>query len=87
MLIIYTSQFKKDYKLAKKQGKDIEKLFKVIDILSNNKKLDKIYDDHCLNGIFKKHRECHISPDWLLIYKIENDNLILIRLGSHSELF
>ena len=87
MLIIYTSQFKKDYKLAKKQGKDIEKLFKVIDILSNNKKLDKVYDDHCLNGIFKKHRECHISPDWLLIYKIENDNLILIRLGSHSELF
>ena len=87
MYIIYTSQFKKDYKLAKKQGKDIEKLFKVIDILSKKLKLDKIYDDHCLNGVFKKHRECHITPDWLLIYKIENDNLILIRLGSHSDLF
>lgn len=85
----FTSQFKKDVKLAKKQGKDIDKLLGVIEILANGKTLDEKYHDHDLSGSFKGCRECHIEPDWLLIYEIDNDVLILVlnRVGSHSELF
>ena len=85
----FTNQFKKDIKLAKKQGKDIEKLFGVIGILANGETLDEKYRDHDLSGNFKGCRECHIEPDWLLIYEIDNDVLILVlnRVGSHSELF
>lgn len=84
---LYTSQFKKDYKLAKKQGKDINKLIKIIELLSQGKKLDSFYFDHILSGVYNHHRECHIDPDWLLIYKVVNNDLILVRLGSHSDLF
>ena len=85
----FTSQFKKDVKLAKKQGKDIDKLLGVIEVLANGKTLDEKYRDHDLSGSFKGCRECHIEPDWLLIYEIDNDVLILVlnRVGSHSELF
>lgn len=85
----FTNQFKKDIKLAKKQGKDIDKLFDVIGILANGETLDEKYRDHDLSGNFKGCRECHIEPDWLLIYEIDNDVLILVlnRVGSHSELF
>lgn len=85
----FTNQFKKDIKLAKKQGKDIEKLFDVIGILANGETLDEKYRDHDLSGNFKGCRECHIEPDWLLIYEINNNVLVLMlnRVGSHSELF
>ena len=85
----FTNQFKKDIKLAKKQGKDIDKLFDVIAILANGEMLDEKYRDHDLSGSFKGCRECHIEPDWLLIYEIDNNVLILVlnRVGSHSELF
>ncbi len=85
----FTNQFKKDIKLAKKQGKDIEKLFDVIGILANGETLDEKYRDHDLSGNFKGCRECHIEPDWLLIYEIDNNVLVLMlnRVGSHSELF
>ncbi|MBO4734528.1 MAG: type II toxin-antitoxin system YafQ family toxin [Clostridia bacterium] len=85
----FTNQFKKDIKLAKKQGKDIDKLFDVIGILANGETLDEKYRDHDLSGNFKGCRECHIEPDWLLIYEIDNNVLILVlnRVGSHSELF
>ena len=85
----FTNQFKKDIKLAKKQGKDIDKLFDVIGILANGEVLDEKYRDHDLSGNFKGCRECHIEPDWLLIYEIDNNVLILVlnRVGSHSELF
>ena len=84
-----TNQFKKDVKLAKKQGKDIDKLFEVVGVLADGKPLDEKYRDHDLSGNFKGCRECHIEPDWLLIYEIDNDVLILVlnRVGSHSELF
>jgi len=85
----FTTQFKKDLKLAKKQNKDIEKLFKVVELLANGEKLDFKYKDHDLSGNYKGTRECHIEPDWLLVYEYQNDVLVLMlyRLGSHSELF
>ena len=85
----FTSQFKKDLKLAKKQRKSLDKLFEVIDILSNGNPLDAKYHDHELTGKYKGTRECHIEPDWLLIYELRDDVLVLMlyRLGSHSELF
>jgi len=85
--IIYTSEFKKDYKKIKKQQKDIDKLKIVIEILSQNQKLNETYLDHPLSGNWKTYRECHITPDWLLIYKITTDTLTLIRTGSHANLF
>ena len=85
----FTYQFKKDLKLAKKQNKDLDKLFEVIDILANGETLDAKYKDHSLTGNYRETRECHIEPDWLLIYEIRGDVLVLMhyRLGSHSELF
>lgn len=87
--IQFTNQFKKDLKLAKKQGRDLDKLFEVISILANGEKLDTKFKDHDLSGSYKGTRECHIEPDWLLIYEIVNNTLILMlyRLGTHSELF
>lgn len=87
--IQFTNQFKKDLKLAKKQGKNLDKLFEVINILANEEKLGTKFKDHDLSGNYKGTRECHIEPDWLLIYEIDNNALILMlyRLGTHSELF
>ena len=85
----FTTQFKKDLKLAKKQNKDIEKLFAVVELLANGEKLDFKYKDHDLSGNYKGTRKCHIEPDWLLVYEYQNDVLVLMlyRLGSLSELF
>jgi mRNA interferase YafQ len=84
--IKYTTQFKKDYKKAQKQNKDIEKLKLLIEILLSDTILEEQYKDHNLTGKWKNYRECHITPDWLLIYKKTTDALILVRTGSHSEL-
>ena len=85
----YTAQFKKDLKLAKKQRKDLDKLFEVISILSSGAALGPEFHDHDLSGKYKGTRECHVEPDWLLIYEIRNDVLVLMlyRLGTHSDLF
>lgn len=87
--IKFTSQFKKDLKIAKKQGKDLEKMFAVIEKLAKGEMLEPKYRDHSLYGDYKGCRECHIEPDWLLVYEIIGDVLVLIlyRLGSHSDLF
>jgi len=87
--IDFTTQFKKDIKLAKKQGKDTEKIFEVVEKLANDEVLEAKYKDHCLTGDYKDCRECHIEPDWLLIYKKYESELILmlVRTGSHSDLF
>ncbi|OON86198.1 addiction module toxin RelE [Oribacterium sp. C9] len=84
-----TTKFKKDYKRMKKQGKDMFLLKSVIDDLLDEKVLDEKYQDHPLVGNYIGFRECHIQPDWLLIYAIDNDQLILTasRTGSHSDLF
>lgn len=87
--IKFTSRFKKDLKQAKKQGKDIEKLFDVIEKIANDETLDEIYRDHSLVGNYKGARECHIEPDFLLIYEKIEEVLVLtlVRTGSHSDLF
>ena len=87
--IKFTNQFKKDIKLAKKQGKNIDKLFAVVEKLANGEILERKYRDHELTGNYKDCRECHIEPDWLLIYEIIDCTLVLMlyRAGSHSELF
>lgn len=85
----FTSKFKRDYKLIKRQGKDIEKLEAVILELCNEETLPESMHDHELLGSYHGHRECHLEPDWLLIYRIDCGELTLtaVRTGSHSELF
>ena len=85
----FTNQFKKDLKLAKKQGKDIERLYAVIEKLADDEPLEQKYRDHDLNGTYKGCRECHVEPDWLLVYEVMDDVLVLMlyRVGSHSTLF
>ena len=84
-----TKRFEKDVKQAQKRGKDLEKLFFVIEKLANGETLDEKYRDHNLVGLYRGCRECHIEPDWLLVYEIFEDVLILslARTGTHSDLF
>lgn len=87
--IIWTSKFKKDYKTAMKRNLDINLLDDVIRILASGKSLPEKYSDHQLGGNFKGYRECHIQPDWLLVYSIEDNDLVLVltRTGTHSDIF
>ena len=87
--IKFTTQFKKDIKAVEKQGKDTSKIFEVIQKLADGEVLEPKYKDHNLTGEYSKTRECHIEPDWLLIYQKYETELILmlIRTGSQSELF
>ena len=87
LTIFYTTRFKKDFKRIKKQHKDMNKLQAVIETLVNEQPLDSRYKDHQLIGNWANHRECHIEPDWLLIYRISDNNLYLERTGTHVELF
>ncbi|MFC2629197.1 type II toxin-antitoxin system YafQ family toxin [Lancefieldella rimae] len=85
----FTNQFKRDLKLAKKQKRDLDKLFEVVNILADGDVLDAKYHDHDLLGNYKGTRECHIEPDWLLVYELRDEVLVLMlyRLGSHADLF
>lgn len=85
----YSVKFKKDFKLAKKRGLPMQELKAIIELLATGKKLDSKYHDHSLTGNYAMFRECHIRPDWLLIYRIDHDELELLaqRTGSHSDLF
>ena len=87
--IVPSNQFRKDLKLARKRGLKIERLKEVVNILAEQKKLEDKYRDHGLSGEYKGFRECHIEPDWLLVYRIDEDvlELFLFRTGSHSDLF
>lgn len=87
--VAFTSQFKKDMKRKRKQGADIAKIDEIILALRKGEKLPDRNRDHELSGAYKGHRECHIEPDWLLVYRIDRDMLILtaVRTGSHSDLF
>jgi len=87
--IVLTSMFKKDLKLAKKRGYDLSLLNIVVDTLAQGQPLAEKYKDHSLIGNYKGCRECHITPDWLLIYEISDNELILYltRTGTHSDLF
>lgn len=89
--IKYSKNFKKQLKKVTKQGKNIDKLLKVVDMLSKRQELEPKYKDHALidNKYYKNCRECHIEPDWLLVYKYNEDEIILylVETGSHSDLF
>ena len=87
--LVTTKQFRKDYKRMKKRGYDMNLLEKVIDLLQNAKPLDDRYRDHGLVGNYVGFRECHIMPDWLLIYAVDKEKLILTasRTGTHSDVF
>ncbi len=88
LTLVTTSQFRKDYKRIKKRGYDLSRLEWVIDTLLEEKPLDKQFRDHLLTGNYAGFRECHIQPDWLFIYAVQNDTLILTasRTGTHSDL-
>ena len=84
-----TNKFKKDYKLIKKRGYDINLLKHVVKMLAYGEKLPPEFLDHSLSGNYHGYRECHIEADWLLVYKIEKNTVVLIlsRTGTHSDLF
>jgi mRNA interferase YafQ len=82
-----TSQFKRDVKQMQRRGKDLGKLKKVLESLVKDEKLSQKYRDHVLVGQYKGTRECHIEPDWLLIYELAESEVVLIRTGAHSDLF
>jgi len=85
----FTTAFKKSYKLMQKRGYNTDALDAVVDVLRQGRKLDAKYRDHGLTGNYTGFRECHIQPDWLLVYLIENNVLILtlVDTGTHSDLF
>jgi mRNA interferase YafQ len=85
--LIRGAQFKRDVKLAERRGKDLAKLRELILLLVEGDPLPPRYRDHSLSGNWKHHRDCHIEPDWLLLYKIDGDDLHLVRTGTHSDLF
>lgn len=89
LTIKYESSFKSDFKRIVKRGYNIKLLENVIEMLANGETLPEKYKDHSLIGEYKDCRECHITPDWLLIYKIDGEELILLltRTGTHSDLF
>ncbi|MCP4358017.1 MAG: type II toxin-antitoxin system YafQ family toxin [Chloroflexi bacterium] len=82
-----TTRFKKDVKRAKKRGKQFKAFRLIINQLAKGQRLEAKYRDHALSGGYKGSRECHIEPDWLLIYELTEDELILIRTGTHADLF
>jgi len=86
-LITRTNRFKKDVKKMKKRGKSFDVFKSIIQELVKGQTLDERFRDHKLIGDYVGTRECHIEPDWLLIYEDHDDEIILIRTGSHSDLF
>ena len=87
--IRYSAKFKKDFKLAQKRKLPLQELKDIIEKLASGKTLDAKHRDHALSGNYAMFRECHIRPDWLLIYRINDDSLELLahRTGTHSDLF
>lgn len=89
LTIRYETSFKKDYKRAKRRGYNLYLIEEVIRLLVQQEPLPERYKEHSLTGNYAGYRECHITPDWLLIYKIKDNELILVlsRTGTHSDLF
>ncbi len=83
----YSRQFERDLRLMQRRGKEIEKLKIVIKLLIEEQSLAERYRDHPLMGSWRGRRECHIQPDWLLIYKLQDNEIIFERTGSHTDLF
>ena len=85
--IFEASQFRKDLKKTIKRGKDIQKLKEIVRQIANGEMLDARHRDHALTGSRHGSRDCHVEPDWLLIYRKDDDSLYLERSGTHSDLF
>ena len=87
--IVMSNQFRRDLKLAAKRGYDLELLDSVVTMLANRETLSEKFKDHNLTGKYAGFRECHIEPDWLLVYRVEEQELLLFltRTGTHSDLF
>lgn len=85
--IVRSTQFKRDVKLAKKRGKDMAKLRELILLLAQGTPLPLNYKDHPLGGDWNHYRDSHIEPDWLLLYRVDGNDLYLVRTGTHADLF
>lgn len=85
--VVVTKQFKRDAKLAQRRGKDMSKLRAILERLQHGEALEPRHRDHMLTNNWAHHRECHITPDWLLIYRVTETLLMLDRTGSHADLF
>ena len=83
----YTKQFERDLKKSKKRGKNLEKIRVVMELVLMDNGLPQKYKDHLLVGDYKGRRECHLEPDWLLIYKVDHKLVIFERTGTHADLF
>lgn len=86
-IVVRSSQFKRDVRRAKSRGKDPAKLRRLLQSLVEQEPLAARHRDHPLRGIWKGHREAHIEPDWLVIYRVKGSELHLVRTGTHSDLF
>ena len=90
-LVITTNRFEREYRLMRKRGKNVDKMQSIVQRLANDEPLEPRQHDHALSGNYQNRRECHIEPDWLLIYKLDEVDgtpvLILERTGTHSDLF
>jgi mRNA interferase YafQ len=84
---VLEAKFRRDVKLAQRRGKDMSKLRAAISLLIEDKPLPLRMKDHPLSGDWEHHRDCHLEPGWLLLYKIDGDDLYLVRTGSHADLF
>ena len=82
-----TSQFKRDYRMCKRRGFELEELRAVMGCLIAREPLEERHRDHELSGEWKSHRDCHVRPDWILIYRIADDTITFERTGTHSDLF
>ncbi|MBU1043707.1 MAG: type II toxin-antitoxin system YafQ family toxin [Candidatus Omnitrophica bacterium] len=87
LIAVYSNRFKKDIKLQNKRGKDPKKIKEILSLLIAGKKLAEKNKDHSLSGNYADCRECHVDPDWLLIYSIEGNKIYFFRTGTHSDLF
>ena len=85
--IVRKRQFKKDFQRIQHTGRNLERLFEAVGLLHDERPLPPHYRDHQLAGNWKNYRECHLGGDWLLIYQLAGEFLILVRTGSHAELF
>jgi mRNA interferase YafQ len=85
--ILQTTQFRKDLKRGKKQRRNLDTLKKALNLLVESEKLPARFKDHALGGQWKDFRDCHIEPDWVLIYQVKAEALHLVRIGSHADLF
>ena len=84
---VFHTKFKRDSKKIEQQGKDLSKMREAIRLLLEDRSLPERYNDHALKGRWKEYRDLHLEPDWILIYKLVDNTVVLARTGSHSEIF